>query len=209
MRLLMFQHNSAGAWERGSALYTFAAEMRELQASLHSSFPLLTHTNDTTTTTATSSDTRYSGSAGAAPAGAMTVEGVAVGAAASVSAVKPTVETTTTPPCIKFAGTSSNARKPWQGPVNCGVYARAFRCVPDQLKTASFVPSVPSVLSDDGNARCLSQACLGKSSCVIKANWLQLAIECKAPFLAQGVDAVLLRPCGRRESQRLSCNRNV
>ena len=137
MRLLMFQHNSAGAWERGSALNTFAAEMRELQASLHSSFPLLTHTNDTTTTaTRYSSDTRYStsGSAGAAPAGAMTVEGV--------SAVKPTVETTTTPPCTKFAGTSSNARKPWQGPVNCGVYARAFRCVPDQLKTASFVSSV-------------------------------------------------------------------
>ena len=53
----------------------------------------------------------------------------AAGAAAAESEipVKPTVETITTPPCTKWAGSASNTRKPWQGPVNCGVYARAFR----------------------------------------------------------------------------------
>ena len=89
VNVFAFDDNSADAWERGSALFAFAAETRELQASLQSSFPLF-----------------ESGSS---------------------VAVKPTVQTTTSPRCEKFAGTPSNARKPWQGPVNCGVFARAYR----------------------------------------------------------------------------------
>ena len=50
-----------------------------------------------------------------------------LGRRALQAAVKPTVTITTTPGCEKFGTTSSNARKPWQGPVNCGVYGRAWR----------------------------------------------------------------------------------
>jgi hypothetical protein len=41
--------------------------------------------------------------------------------------MKPTVKSTTTPACVKWPGAPSNPRKPWQGQVNCGVYARGFR----------------------------------------------------------------------------------
>jgi len=38
----------------------------------------------------------------------------------------PTVAITTTPHCERYATrTRFNPRKPWQGPVNCGVYGRA------------------------------------------------------------------------------------
>ena len=90
VNVFAFDDNSADAWTRGGSLFAFAGEARELQASLHSSYPLFVQGNGT-------------------------------------GAAKPTVETTTIPPCKKFADATSNARKPWQGPVNCGVFARAWR----------------------------------------------------------------------------------
>ena len=108
VNVFAYDDNSADAWERGSALYQFAAEARELQSSLLSAFPFLEGYDairDSTT-----------------PSAGATAKFADLGAGE-----KPQVETTTTPECTKFAGSPSNTRKPWQGPVNCGVYARAFR----------------------------------------------------------------------------------
>ena len=109
VNVFAFDDNSADAWERGGALYQFAAEARELQASLLSAFPFFDEYDATRPRT-----TQLSAAAAATPG-------------PPAVAAKPTVETLTTPPCTKFAGSPSNPRKPWQGPVNCGVYSRAFR----------------------------------------------------------------------------------
>jgi hypothetical protein len=101
VNVFAYDDNSAESWERGSALYQFAAEARELQASLHSAFPFQEGCDATR-----NSSTPLAG---------------------HTANSEPSVETTTTPECTKFAGSPSNTRKPWQGPVNCGVYARAFR----------------------------------------------------------------------------------
>ena len=107
VNVFAYDDNSADAWERGSALYQFAAEARELQASLLSAFPFLDGYDTIRDSTPSASAT--------------------ANIAEHDVAVKPKVETITTPECTKFASSPSNVRKPWQGPVNCGVYARAFR----------------------------------------------------------------------------------